>query len=671
MKKLFTLFILFNIFLLTSFVYPQSNKYSAKEVKKTNRISYSVNCQLSTTPKHSFDVLNYKLNLNIYNCFKSPFPKNFSADNTLTFRVDSTLNIINLNANNFSLLIDSIILSNGLPLIYSHSSNILAITLNRTYNPGEIVIIKIYYKHNNVYDTAFQANNGLVYTNCEPEGARCWFPCWDKPSDKATTDITAKVPSNVLLGSNGRLADSTKIADTIYYHWVSRDPMSTYLVVLNGSSNYRMSLQYWRKLSNPSDSVLVRMYYNSWSNPSQLRDSIYYVANYFSSKFIEYPFEKIGFAEVDSLGVGMENQTLIAVYPDNWNVRMAAHEFGHHWFGDLITCGTWADIWLNESFGTYCEALISEFTNGKTAYKNDISFDSSYYFSSQTFSEPIYNPSFINNTPPNGYLFFFPIRYCKGACVLYMLRNVLGDSLFFDVLKSYTNDTNFVLKNAVTDDFTAKINQVTGQDYTWFITEWVKNGGHPKYSITYGISNLGSGNWRVNFTIKQIQTTTTFYKMPVEIKIKFTNNTDTILKVVNNNVYQQLFTFNFNKQPDSVFFDPDNKIILKQVTTTIGIKNISNDIPERYYLYQNYPNPFNPATIIRFQIKDLRFVSLKVYDILGKEVATLVNEILKPGSYEIPFSGNQFPNYQIPSGIYFYCLQSGDFFNTKKMLLIK
>jgi hypothetical protein len=103
----------------------------------------------------------------------------------------------------------------------------------------------------------------------------------------------------------------------------------------------------------------------------------------------------------------------------------------------------------------------------------------------------------------------------------------------------------------------------------------------------------------------------------------------------------------------------------------IGVNKISEYVPSKYSLEQNYPNPFNPATIIRFQIKDLRLVTLKVYDILGKEVATLVNEKLQPGTYEIPFSGNQFPNYQLPSGIYFYCLQSGDFFNTKKMLLIK
>jgi len=98
----------------------------------------------------------------------------------------------------------------------------------------------------------------------------------------------------------------------------------------------------------------------------------------------------------------------------------------------------------------------------------------------------------------------------------------------------------------------------------------------------------------------------------------------------------------------------------------IGIKEINSEIPDKFMLFQNYPNPFNPSTIIRFQIKDSRFVTLKIYDILGKEVATLVNEKLQPGVYEVPFSENR-----LSSGIYLYILESGDFREIKKMMLIK
>jgi len=113
-------------------------------------------------------------------------------------------------------------------------------------------------------------------------------------------------------------------------------------------------------------------------------------------------------------------------------------------------------------------------------------------------------------------------------------------------------------------------------------------------------------------------------------------------------------------------------VILKSTNGgNIFVKQIGSEVPSAYSLEQNYPNPFNPSTIIKFQIKDSRFISLKVHDIIGKEVATLVNEKLQTGEYEVPFSINQFPNNQLPSGIYFYRLSTGDYVETKKMMLLK
>lgn len=106
------------------------------------------------------------------------------------------------------------------------------------------------------------------------------------------------------------------------------------------------------------------------------------------------------------------------------------------------------------------------------------------------------------------------------------------------------------------------------------------------------------------------------------------------------------------------------------VTLPQGISN-GNETVNKFELYQNYPNPFNPTTNIRYQIPNNSFVTLKVYDVLGKEVATLVNEKLKAGNYEIPFSISQFSDNPIPSGIYFYKLVAGDFSDVKKMIVVK
>lgn len=627
------------------------------------------------TPRHSYDVLKYTLNLDIYNCFKTPGNKAYSGKNEINFRVDSTLNSIQLNAVYTSLAIDSVRLSNGTVLNFNHSSstNILTITLDRTYNPNEIVTVKIYYRHNNVSDNAFYStSSGYVYTVTEPEGSRKWFPCWDKPSDKALTDITVKVPSNVLLGSNGRLQDSIRSADTIWYHWVSRDPMPTYLVVLTGKTNYNVAIIWWHRLSNPNDSMPIRLYYATGENITPTKNAMIDMTNYYSQIFCEHPFEKDGFASVSGFGGGMEHQTLTTIGPSGWSSVMSliSHEFAHQWFGDMITCGTWADLWLNEGFATYCEALYYEHVNGYSAYKNNVNGDASYYLSNNP-GWPIYNPSWIISTPPSGTLFNTAITYCKGSAVLHMLRYTIGDSLFFAFLKGYASDTaNFKYKNAVTDDFTAKLSSIAGQDLSWFIDQWVKQPNHPTYQNTYGIINLGAGNWRVNFKAFQNQTNTVFHKMPIVIKVSFTSGLDSLIKVVND-VNNQLYSFDFNRQPTTVAFDPNNDILLKTASISIGINNISNSVPEKYEMYQNYPNPFNPSTKIRFQIKDICFVNLKVYDMAGKEVAALVNENLRAGTYEIPFSVSQFSEGGASSGIYFYKIQAGEFVKTMKMVLLK
>jgi len=543
----------------------------------------------------------------------------------------------------------------------------VTITLDRTYNHNENVSLTLYYRHNNVGDGSFNVSAGYVYTDCEPEGARDWFPCWDRPSDKATVDITTKVPSNVLLGSNGRLADSTVSADTIWYHWVSRDPVSTYLVVLTGKVSFNVAIVWWHKISNANDSIPIRLYYSTGENITPTKNAIADMTTYYSQLFGEMPFEKNGFAAVSSYGGGMENQTLTTIYSTGWSsvTALISHEYGHQWFGDMITCGTWADIWLNEGFATYLEALYFEHISGYAAYKNNITSNASSYMSGNP-GWPIYNPQWAIITPDNGTLFNGPITYYKGSCVLHMLRYTIGDSLFFAGFRAYATDTvNFKLKNAVTDDFASKMSSVAGQDLTWFFNEWVKQPNHPAYQNTYGILNLGSGNWRVNFNAYQTMSNTIFHKMPIVLKISFTTGSDTSIRVMND-TNNQLFTFNFTRQPTTLVFDPNNDIVIKTATLSVGIKNISNSIPDKFALYQNDPNPFNPTTNITFDIPQKSYVKLTVYDLLGRDIVSLVNGTLDAGKHSINFNG-----VTLSSGLYFYKIEAGSFTETKKMLLVK
>jgi aminopeptidase N len=520
----------------------------------------------SSTP-HSFNVLKYSLNLNLYSCYFTPYPKSFNATNKVRFRVDSTLSSINLHATGTSLVIDSVKMAG---VSFTHASNILTIQLDRTYLPGEIAEVRIFYHHLDVQDNAFYASGGMVFTDCEPEGARKWYPCWDRPSDKALLDLMAKVPSNVKLGSNGFLADSILSGDTLTYHWISNHNLATYLIVLTSKVNYNLDIVWWNKISNPNDSVPIRFYYNSGENPSASEAIIGAMTTYFSQKFCEYPFDKNGFATLNSQFPwgGMENQTLTSLCPNCWSEWLLAHEFAHQWYGDMITCATWADIWLNEGFATWCENFWWEYKLGYATYKSYVDGDANYYLSNNP-GWAISVPSWATTTPSASVLFNYAITYCKGSSVLHMLRYTLGDSLYLASLQSYCTDTSLRFKSAVIGDFVSHVNSVTGNDYSWFFNQWIYLPNHPVYQNNYQFSSLGNGKWVVSFLARQMQTNPPFFRMPIEIKIVFSDASDTVIRMdhFRNN---QEFNWTFIKQPATCQFDPSNDIVLKQGSTTSG-----------------------------------------------------------------------------------------------------
>jgi aminopeptidase N len=515
--------------------------------------------------KHSYDVLKYRLNIDLYHCYQSPFSSRFSATEVITFKADSVLNLIRLNAVNTSLHIDSV----GLAAIsFLHANDTLTILLDHKYQPGSLVRVQIFYKHQNVRDHAVYSGGGFLFTDNPPEGARKWFPCWDRPSDKALLDLTAKVPLNVKLGSNGDLADSIIKADSLYYHWVSRDPMSTYLMTISSKVNYSLEITYYHKPSHPKDSIPVRFYFQPPENPDSLKPVIKSMADFYSGLFGDYPFEKIGFATLDSSFSwgGMENQTMINLAANGWQEELIAHEFSHQWFGDLITCGTWADIWLNESFATYCESLWLEHSKGDLAYNRYLEVKAiTYIFNDPGF--PVWNPCWAIQTPGTNLLYNTPVEYDKGACVLHQLRYVVGDSVFFQILKAYALDTNFRFKTAVTLDFIDKSNEISGTNLDWFFDEWLMHPHHPVYSNSFEIKNTGDGKWNLHLVISQKQENTCFFKMPVQLQVVFSDSTSAMLKVMND-VNPQMFDFVFDKHPVNLIFDPLWNILLKESSTS-------------------------------------------------------------------------------------------------------
>ncbi len=618
----------------------------------------------ANSPKHSFDVLNYSLSLDLMACYTSPYPTSFKATNVMRFRVDSALNQIQLNASGYSLQIDSVKLS-GAKLTFSHQNDLLTITLDRTYDPQEEVEITIYYNRKNVRDDSFYVEQGWLYTDCEPEGARQWFPCWDKPSDKATADITAKVPKNVKLGATGHLQDSINDGTSITYKWVSRDPVATYLVVIASKANYNLDIVNW---TNPrtQEVVPIRFYYNNGENISYPKSIIGDMTTFFSDYYGDHPFEKNGFATVGPSFTwgGMENQTLTTLCRNCWQESLIAHEYAHQWFGDMVTCATWADIWLNEGFATWSEAFWNGHRNGYSYYLNEIKQNASSYKYSNP-GTPISNPAWAVNTPGPDVLFNTATTYNKSSCVVHQLRYVLGDSLFFKCLKAYATDTvNFKYKSATTEDFKNKFEEVSGQQLDWFFDSWIYQPNHPTYKNEYWMTDLGAGMWRFNFFAKQINNVfQPYWQMPLEVKISFADQSDTIVRFFNS-VNSESFHFDFHKQPVSAVFDPNSGIVLRDGTTILS----TNQSPVAFAtgISSVSPNPFSESTTVTYTLSKKAHVKLSLYNLQGKLVQALVDADQQTGDHSVVISGQS-----LTAGVYFCRFSDGEASQTVKVVILK
>jgi aminopeptidase N len=334
----------------------------------------------------------------------------------------------------------------------------------------------------------------------------------------------------------------------------------------------------------------------------------------------------------------------------------------------MISCATWADIFLNEGFATFCEAIWLETNGGYISYKNDINSDANYYLSSNP-GWAISNPDWAVNTPDVNTLFNTATTYDKGACVLHQLRYLMGDSLFFIGMHNY-GTSNLRFKSATIGDYAAIMSSAYGQDLSWFFNEWIYQPNHPVYANKYYISPQGTNSWEVGFQAIQTQTNTVFFQMPLQIAINYSSGPTDTLRVFNN-VNNQLFTFNVTRQPVSVVFDPYNNIVLKiatliQVDSSTSVQAATGAKPSSFILNQNYPNPFNPSTIIRFEVPKNSRIKLTIYNMLGEAVRVLSDAIFEEGIYEKTFDARD-----LASGVYIYELKTDEVLLRQKMVLQK
>ena len=243
------------------------------------------------------------------------------------------------------------------------------------------------------------------------------------------------------------------------------------------------------------------------------------------------------------------------------------------------------------------------------------------------------------------------------------MRYLLGDTLFFQTMQAYCADTNLKFKSAVTADFNAKVNEVSGGDYDWYFTDWIYQPNHPVYQNKYNFEDLGNVKWNVNFQASQVQTNPAFFRMLLNFRVVFADLTDTTFRIMND-VNNQDFTWTFNKRPTQFSFDPNDEIVLKQGTTVLGVPGPGK--LEGFHLYQNIPNPVINTTRIVYELKNDTHVHLDIHDISGKTVATPLDENAIQGKHWVDVDCSGFA-----PGIYYYTLQAGDYRQTLKMIITK
>jgi len=362
-------------------------------------------------------------------------------------------------------------------------------------------------------------NNIMISTLNEPIFASTWFPCNDTPSDKALLGISITVDSNFISVSNGKLISVESKGEKKKYNWSTVYPIATYLIAIYSAPYKSFSQKYISSLGDTMDVdyyVLQDKFEDAEvafsDHPTYLR--------VLSDLYGEYPFirEKYGVAQITwNLGA-MESQTITGIGTNFINKAkffssMMLHETSHSWWGNSVTPKSWKDIWLNEGFATYSEALYWEKIKGESALASTMAS-----FGVNNNIETLYAPE-IN--------IFSKMIYNKGAWVLHMLRKELGDTLFFKTLRNYYQ--KFKYGNADTYDFKKVCEETSGKDFTKFFDQWVFTGkGIIEIDYKWKVKNSGTDKKKLYISLSQTQSGYDCYNFPLDILIKSINGNEFI-----------------------------------------------------------------------------------------------------------------------------------------------
>ncbi len=452
---------------------------------------------------------------------------------------------------------------NGRELKFAATSDELSVDLGRDYPLDQKITVSIEYSctprrgltFNNT-DHRIGGKRPQIWSQGEDTTNHYWFPCYDYPNDKATCEVTATLDAKYTFLSNGKMVNvTTNNKDrTKTWHWKQDKPISTYLIMI-AAGEYTILRDRVGKLplefyAYPDDTTNARASFSETAS----------MISFFNKTIgVDFPWDK--YAQIilqDHFG-GMENVSATTLADgwavpdkrariDNPSTSLIAHELAHQWFGDLVTCRNFRDMWLNERFASYYDPLFQRYSEGEDEFRYTMFQDQAagIRVDSTRGRKPIVSEnSYGENVYP------------RGAAVLHMLRFVLGDQLFQRSIKSYLLRHEY--QPVETNDLKMAIEDETGQNLQWFFDEWVYKAGHPVFEVSAAWNEQAR---EVLLTVKQTQkmdSLTGVFKMPVDIGITTASGTTTHrIGIVSED---STYALPADGKPLMVIFDEGNRLI--------------------------------------------------------------------------------------------------------------
>ncbi len=508
---------------------------------------------------------------------------------TVNFTPFKNLNRFYLDA--AQMTIKSVALTTGAPLKFNYdekkNDNNLEIMLDRQYKRGEDVSVKIEYATNYVNKADAETAIGSfgrgvrfikptaenpnkprqIWSQGETEFNRYWFPSYDSPNDFRTTELTATVEKPFTVVSNGKLLNVKDNGDnTRTFYWKMDTPYANYLTSIVVGEYAEVKQEYAGipiiNYGYPDESKEVA------ATVKRLPDMI----GFFSEKTgVKYPYPKYSQAMVEDFGGGMENISATTQIEemihderemlDEDSDSLQSHELAHQWFGDYVTTRDWSDIWLNESFATYFQAMWDEQSKGKDFFLyNDVRANQQEYLNTWNAGNrrPIITKYYANKDA-----MFDSYAYPRGGAVLHMLRKHLGDENWWKAINHYlVSNAN---QPVSTEDFRIAVEESTGESMDWFFDQWLYKMGHPIFEVS---QNYDAASKRLRLNVKQTQKTDPNNEFPqvqyfqtfVDIEIG-TPSGARVERVWIKPQAENNYTFSVDTKPNLVNFDYEGTLI--------------------------------------------------------------------------------------------------------------